>query len=150
VPLNQSLKGKTYDQIELTVEADRVTQFAEAIGEQDPRFREADAARAEGHPGQLAPPTFPTVVQILASAQVVLDQELGLDYSRVVHGEQEFEWRRPIAVGDVLRATPRIADIYAKGPNEFLVIESEISDPGGEVVCVSRATLLSRGTAGGS
>jgi acyl dehydratase len=150
VPLNQSLKGKTYDQIELTVEADRVTQFAEAIGEQDPRFREADAARAEGHPGQLAPPTFPTVVQILASAQVVLDQELGLDYSRVVHGEQEFEWRRPIAVGDLLRATPRIADIYAKGPNEFLVIESEISDPGGEVVCVSRATLLSRGTAGGS
>lgn len=150
MPLNQSLKGKTYDQIELTVEADRVTQFAEAIGEQDPRFREADAARAEGHPGQLAPPTFPTVVQILASAQVVLDQELGLDYSRVVHGEQEFEWRRPIVVGDVLRATPRIADIYAKGPNEFLVIESEISDPGGEVVCVSRATLLSRGTAGGS
>jgi acyl dehydratase len=150
VPLNQSLKGKTYDQIELTVEADRVTQFAEAIGEEDPRFREADAARAEGHPGQLAPPTFPTVVQILASAQVVLDQELGLDYSRVVHGEQEFEWRRPIAVGDLLRATPRIADIYAKGPNEFLVIESEISDPGGEVVCVSRATLLSRGTAGGS
>jgi acyl dehydratase len=148
--MNQSLKGKTYDEIELAVEAERATQFAEAIGEEDPRFRDADAARTEGHPGQLAPPTFPTVVQILASAQVVLDQELGLDYSRVVHGEQEFEWRRPIVVGDVLRATPRIADIYAKGPNEFLVIENEITNADGEVVCVSRATLLSRGTAGGS
>jgi acyl dehydratase len=148
--MNQGLKGKTYDPIELQVEAERVTQFAEAIGEVEPRFRDAEAARAEGHPGQLAPPTFPTVIQILASAQVVLDQELGLDYTRVVHGEQEFEWRRPIVVGDVLRATPRIADIYAKGPNEFLVIENEILDADGEVVCISRATLLSRGTAGGS
>jgi acyl dehydratase len=150
VPLNQSLKGKTFETIELTVERERVTRFAEAIGEEDPRFRDGAAARAEGHPDQLAPPTFPTVIQILASAQVVLDQELGLDYTRVVHGEQEFEWRRPIVVGDVLRATPRIADIYARGPNEFLVIEGEISDADGEVVCISRATLLSRGTAGGS
>jgi acyl dehydratase len=148
--LNQSLKGKTYEPIELTVDRERVTRFAEAIGEEDPRFRDPDAARAEGHPGQLAPPTFPTVIQILASAQVVLDQELGLDYTRVVHGEQEFEWHRPIVVGDVLRATPRIADIYAKGPNEFLVIEGEITDGDGDLVCVSRATLLSRGTAGGS
>ena len=150
MPLNQSLKGKTFETIELTVERERVTRFAEAIGEEDPRFRDGAAARAEGHPDQLAPPTFPTVIQILASAQVVLDQELGLDYTRVVHGEQEFEWRRPIVVGDVLRATPRIADIYARGPNEFLVIEGEISDADGEVVCISRATLLSRGTAGGS
>jgi acyl dehydratase len=93
-------------------------------------------------------PTFPTVLQILTSAQVVVDEELGLDYSRVVHGEQAFDWRRPIVVGDRLRVTPRIADIYAKGPNEFLVIEGEIIDAGGEVVCVARTTLLSRGTAG--
>jgi acyl dehydratase len=150
MPLNQSLKGKTYQPIELTVDRDRVTRFAEAIGDEDPRFRDPEAARAEGFPNQLAPPTFPTTIQILASAQVVTDQELGLDYTRVVHGEQEFEWRRPIVVGDVLRATPRIADIYAKGPNEFLVIEGEITDADGEVVCISRATLLSRGTAGGS
>jgi acyl dehydratase len=80
----------------------------------------------------------------------VLDQELGIDYAMVVHGEQEYEWRRPIVVGDVLRATPRIADIYARGPNEFLVIEAEITDQAGEVVCVARTTLLSRGTAAAS
>jgi acyl dehydratase len=65
----------------------------------------------------------------------------------VVHGEQEFEWSRPVVVGDVLTAVPRIADIYAKGPNEFLVIEAEVKDGSGEVVAVSRTTLLSRGTA---
>jgi acyl dehydratase len=149
MPLNESLKGKTYEPIEFTVEADRVTQFAEAIGDLDPRFVDPEAARAEGFPDLVAPPTFPTVMQILGSAQVVMDPELGLDYSRVVHGEQEYEWRRPMVAGDRLTAVPRIADIYAKGPNEFLVTEAEIVDADGEVVCVARSTLLSRGTAGG-
>jgi acyl dehydratase len=150
MPLNQSLKGKAYQEIELEVDRDRVTRFALAVGEDDPRFLEAEAARAEGFPDQLAFPTFPTVIGILASAQIVVDPELGMDYSRVVHGEQSYEWRRPVVVGDRLRTTPRIADVYAKGPNEFLVIEAEITDADGEVVCVARSTLLSRGTAGGS
>jgi acyl dehydratase len=149
MPLNQSLKGKGYQEIEFEVDRDRVTQFSLAVGEDDPRYLEAEPARAEGFPDQLAFPTFPTVLGILASAHVVVDPDLGLDYSRVVHGEQEFEWRRPIVVGDRLRATPRVADVYAKGPNEFLVIEAEVLDADGDVVCVARSTLLSRGTAEG-
>lgn len=147
MPLNQSLKGKEYQEVSLTVDRDQVVQFDEAVGEDNPAFRDAGAARALGYSEQLAPPTFVTKVQIMASAQVVLDQELGLNYMLVVHGEQEFEWRRPVQVGDVLTAVPRIADIYAKGPNEFLVIEAEVKDATGETVAVSRTTLLSRGTA---
>jgi acyl dehydratase len=147
VALNRALKGKAYQEIEFAVERERVNQFCDAIGEEDPLFRDPEEARRAGFPDQLAPPTFPTVMQILASAQVVMDQELGLDYSRVVHGEQAYDWRRPIVVGDALRATPRIADIYARGPNEFLVIEAEIADADGDTVCVARSTLLSRGTA---
>jgi acyl dehydratase len=150
MPLNESLKGREYQQVEFTIDRDRVVQFADAIGEDERIFRDAEAAKSAGYEEQLAPPTFVTVVQILSSAQVVLDQELGLDYSRVVHGEQEFEWRRPLHVGDTIRAMPRIADIYSRGPNEFLVVEAEVKDASGETVGVSRSTLLSRGTAGGS
>jgi acyl dehydratase len=147
--LNESLKGKEYQEVSFAVERDRVIQFADAIGEDDPVFRDPVAARETGYPEQIAPPTFVTVMQIMTTGQVVLDQDLGLNYSLVVHGEQEYEWRRPVLVGDVLSATPRIADIYARGPNEFLVIEAEIRDRAGETVVVARSTLLSRGTAGG-
>jgi acyl dehydratase len=149
VPLNQSLKGKEYKEVSLPVERDRVLQFADAIGEDNPVFRDREAAMAAGYEEQLAPPTFVTVMQIMTSGQVVLDQELGLNYALVVHGEQEYEWHRPVHVGDVLTAIPRIADIYAKGPNEFLVIEAQIKDASGQTVVVGRSTLLSRGTAGG-
>jgi acyl dehydratase len=147
VPLNHELKGREYEEVEFTVERDRVVQFAEAIGDRDPRFLDPEAAREAGFSEQVAPPTFPTVLQIMTSGQAVLDPELGLDYARVVHGEQEYEWRRPLVVGDVLKATPRIADIYARGPNEFLVTEVEVRDQSGDVVCIGRSTLLSRGTA---
>jgi acyl dehydratase len=148
VPLNQLLKGKEYEQVSFPVERERVLQFADAIGEDDPIFRDPVAARRLGYPEQVAPPTFVTAMQIMTSGQVVVDQELGLNYTLVVHGEQEYDWRRPVVVGDVLSAVPRIADIYSKGPNEFLVIEAEIKDAAGETVVVARSTLLSRGTAG--
>ena len=148
MPLNPSLKGKEYQELTVTVERDHVLQFADAIGEDGSLFRDARAARAAGYGEQLAPPTFVTRMQLMASAQVVLDQELGLNYAMVVHGEQEYDWRRPVVVGDVLTATPRIADIYAKKSHEYLVIESEIKDARGETVVVGRTTLISRGTAG--
>jgi acyl dehydratase len=146
MPLNRTLKGKEYQEVSFEVNRDEVLAFAEAIGEQDPIYRDPQAAKAAGYAEQVAPPTFVTRMQILTSGQVVLDQELGLDYTRVVHGEQAYEWRRPVVVGDVLSATPRIADIYARNANEFLVIEAEITDASADTVVVARSTLLSRGT----
>lgn len=146
--LDQSLKGKEYEEVSLTVERDQVLQFTDAIREDAAIFRDAPTAQRAGYPELVAPPTFVTKIQILSSAQVVLDQDLGLNYMLVVHGQQEFEWRRPVVVGDALTAVPRIADIYAKGPHEYLIIEAEVKGPSGETVAVSRTTLISRGTAG--
>ena len=147
--MNYALKGKTYQEVSFTVDRDRVLQFCDAIGEDNPIFRDPAAAKEAGYDEQLAPPTFLTVMQIMTSGQVVMDEELGLNYMMVVHAEQEYEYRRPLKVGDELTAVPRIADAYARGSNEFLVIEAEIKDRSGETVVVARSTLLSRGTAGG-
>jgi acyl dehydratase len=136
--LNAALVGKEYGEVTLEVERDRIVQFADAIGDVDPRYRTDHA---------IAPPTFPTVLQIASGGQVVLDPELGLDYSRVVHGEQEYVSERPIRAGDTLTVRPRIADIYARGPNEFLVIELRMQDSEGNDIVTGRSTLISRGTA---
>ncbi len=129
--MNHALAGKVYPATTFTVEADRVGAFAEAVGDE----------------GAFVPPTFATAPEIAAIAQLIGDAELGLDFTRVVHGEQEYEWRRPLTVGVVLSVTPRIADIRAKGGHEFLVVETEMLDPDGEVVVRARSTLISRGTA---
>lgn len=147
MPLNQALVGKEYTPASFEVTRQDVSAFAAAIGEDNPIFTDPEAARAAGYADQVAPPTFIAKMQIFTSGQVVLDPDLALNYMLVVHGEQEYEWRRPLVAGDVVTATPRISDIYAKGPNEFVVIEAEGRDANGETVVVARSTLLSRGTA---
>jgi acyl dehydratase len=147
MPLNMSIKGKRYEPVTVEVTRERVTSFADAIGEDRAIFIDGTAARRAGYAEQVAPPTFVTTMQMMASGQVVLDPDLGLDYSRVVHGEQSYDWRRAVVVGDVLTAVPSLSDVYSKGSNEFLVIESAITDAAGAVVVVARTTLLSRGTA---
>ncbi|HJP66816.1 MAG TPA: MaoC family dehydratase N-terminal domain-containing protein [Actinomycetota bacterium] len=147
MPLNYDLKGKEYGEVSFSIDRDHVIRFCDAIGEDDPVYRDPAAAKEAGYDEQIAPPTFITAMQIQTSGQVVMDQDLGLNYSMVVHGEQEYEYTRPLQVGETLTATPRIADIYARGPNEFLITEAEIKDASGETVCIARSTILSRGTA---
>jgi hypothetical protein len=126
--MNQDLAGKTYPTVQFSVPADRVRRFAEAVG-------------AEG-PG--VPPTFATVPEIEAMSAVLQDPELELDFSRVVHAEQSYEWTRPIEVGDELTARPSIESIRAKAGSEILVISTEIRDGSGQGVVRGRCTLVVR------
>jgi acyl dehydratase len=150
VPLNTALVGRVYETVSVAVDRERALRFADAVGEDGPLYRDPDAARAAGYPDQLVAPTFITAAEVLGVAQVLFDPELGLDFSRIVHAQQSYRFDRPICVGDVLDATPRISDIRSLGSNEVLVVEANVTDAAGRTVAVARGTMLSRGTAGGS
>ncbi|MDQ3990718.1 MAG: MaoC family dehydratase N-terminal domain-containing protein [Actinomycetota bacterium] len=147
--LNAELVGREYPSVTYEVGREKIREFAMAVGETNPIYHDREAARNAGYPDQVAPPTFPTVLHLRSGPAVVADPELGMNYALVLHGTQEFEYRRPIVAGDVLTATPRIAEITARGPNEFLTVETRIADDSGDDVCIARATLISRGTAPG-
>lgn len=148
MPLNQALKGKTYPRTKAyEIGREKIREFATAIGDDNPLYHDEDAAKAAGYRDLVAPPTFLTVLNFKYSPQIVLDPELGLDYSRVVHGSQEYELLRPLHPGDRLVAVAKVADIFAKGKNEFLIIDADIFTEDGEKVAVARGTIVSRGTA---
>lgn len=148
MPLNTALVGKEYPaSIVYEVGREKIREFAIAIGDQNPIYMDESAAKAAGYSDIVAPPTFLTVVGFKFGPAIVLDPELGLDYTRVVHGEQEFELHRPVVPGDRLTGTPRIASIEARGKNEFLTYEASITTESGEEVAVVRSTIVSRGTA---
>jgi acyl dehydratase len=147
VPLNQALVGKEYPPVRYEVGREKLREFAVAVGETDPIYHDEEAARAAGHPDIPAVPTFPFVLYIRAALAMHGDPELGLDYSRVVHGEQEFAYRRPIRAGDRLLAVAKVASAEPKGRHELLTIETEVTTEAGEPVCTVTGTLLSRGTA---
>jgi acyl dehydratase len=147
MPLNQALVGKRYPAISYEVGREKLREFAVAVGETDPIYHDEAAARGAGHPDLPAVPTFAVVLSLRAGQLVYGDPDLGLDYSRVVHGEQEFVYHRPIRAGDRLLAAGKVAAAEVKGRHELLTLETEVTTEGGEPVCTVRATLLSRGTA---
>jgi acyl dehydratase len=148
MPLNADWAGRAFPASEpYEVSREKIREFAYAIGDHNPAYLDREAARALGHPDVVAPPTFAIVLSFRMGGQIVFDPGLGLDYSRVVHGEQSFHHHRPIHAGDVLVGTPRIVGIRSAGRNELLTWEAEIATAHGEPVCVATNTLVSRGTA---
>jgi acyl dehydratase len=145
--MNQELAGKSYPPLRYEVGREKLREFAAAVGETAPVYHDEEAARAAGHPDLPATPTFPVVISNKLGERVYADPELGLDFSRVVHSEQELSFERPVHAGDRLVATARIAGIRALGRHELLVVETTLTTEDGEPVCATRSTLLSRDTA---
>jgi acyl dehydratase len=149
MPVNREYLGRAYPAAE-PYEASRVkiAEFADAIGDANPLYRDRAAAQAAGYADVIAPPTFPVVISMAAAAQVIADPGLGLNYAMVVHGEQKFEYSRQIMAGDVVTAQATISDIRDAGRNVLMTTKTEIRTAGGEHVCTAYSTLVERGGAG--
>jgi acyl dehydratase len=147
--INRDFIGREYPaSATFEVGREHVRRFAEAIGDHNPACTDPEAARALGHPDCVAPPTFLTVLNFrFADEGPIVDPDFGLDYSRVVHGEQRFELHRPVRVGDVLQMVSRVEDIKDAGRNEVVAMAMRITDADGGSVATIRSTLVSRGTA---
>jgi acyl dehydratase len=82
-----------------------------------------------------------------AAAQVVRDPEFGLDYSKVVHGEQRFSYTRPVQAGDILQVSVRVESVRVAAGNDLITTRGDITTLDGELVVTAFSTLVARGTA---
>jgi len=107
-----------------------------------------DAAVAAGYSDVVAPPTFPIVIQEKTLQQLLSHPGAGIDFSRVVHGDQKFEYQRPLVAGDEVVATLRVTKIQSLGGHTMVTSESTITTIAGEPVVVATSTLVIRGEEG--
>jgi acyl dehydratase len=149
MPLDQAFVGRLYPPTApYEVGREKIREFAEAIGDDNPVYFDPEAAQALGYPDVIAPPTFPIVITMRAAAQILTDPDLGLDYSKVVHGEQSFRYSRPVQAGDVLQVSVSVEGIRAAAGNDLLTTRAEVTTVDGEHVVTALSTIVARGTAG--
>ena len=145
--LDPSFIGRTYPATEVyDVGREKIREFADAIGDPNPVYRDPGAARLAGHLDVIAPPTFPIVITSRIAEQLIFDPELGLDYSRVVHGRQRFVVTRPIRAGDQLTGVLTVDNIQAAAGNDLISTRVDVTTGDGEPVVTAYSTLVSRGT----
>ena len=148
--------GETHVVVEdLAVEAGKVEEFARAVGEDNPAFRDADAAATQGFDAIPAPPTFTRIgffPRYHPDDETGAGVDLGFDERYIVHGEQEYEFERPARVGDVLTGEATLTDVYQRegsrgGEMTFAVVETEYRDQDGDLVLTERRTVIETGGA---
>ena len=138
--------GHVMPAFEVLVERGRLKFFAKATGQTDPVYLDLAAAQAAGHPDLPVPPTFLFCLEMDAPDPAAIRNLLGMDYRRLLHGEQGFTFHRLAHAGDVLRYEQRIDDIYDKkgGALEFVVRKTRITNQRGESVADLRAVTVLR------
>jgi acyl dehydratase len=124
MPVKKDAIGKTWPAVDFEVEAERITQYADAVGEESPLYHDPETAKAAGFRDLVAPPMFAVVYSAPALGPAILDPEVGINLPTMVHGGQEFVWGEPVCAGDVITTEASCTDIYEQDGKGFYVFES--------------------------
>ena len=125
--MNPAAEGTVYPDVSFVVDPERVAAFRAVFGQ------------SEG-----VPPTFVTAAEFAVFPQVIEDPNLALDFTRVVHGSQDYAYERPLREGETLTVRARIESIRTKGANCFLTIVMELFDATHALVCTARSQMIER------
>jgi len=129
-----AVAGRTYPPISFEIGAERAAEFARAIG--------AD-------PSAGVPPTFAAVYSLGVTApQLFGDADAAVDFSRLLHAEQEFTWARHPRQGETVNSQGRVASDVSRRGMRFVTFETETTDRNGEPVCQSKALFVIRSPQG--
>jgi acyl dehydratase len=146
MPLDPAVLDREFDEFELVVERGKIREFALALGLQDPVHVDLEAARAAGYDDLLAPLTFTRQFWHENNANDPLPN-LGFIPERRLHGEQEWEFHKPVVAGMVLRGRNVIISTRERegrrgGKMTFVVVETRFVDQTGDLVQIARRTLI--------
>ncbi|HEX6074790.1 MAG TPA: MaoC family dehydratase N-terminal domain-containing protein [Micromonosporaceae bacterium] len=143
MPLDSSFAGRTLSsETPYEVGREKIREFADAIGDPNPAYRDPEAAKAFGHRDVIAPPTFPVVFTFAAGRPLLA--EMGIELSRIVHGDQCFRYARPIHPGDVLGCGVSIESVRSLAGNDIVVMRTDVTAEDGEHVLTTWSTLVIR------
>ncbi|HKC83669.1 MAG TPA: MaoC family dehydratase N-terminal domain-containing protein [bacterium] len=125
-----AVAGRTYPAVQFEIDPDRVADFARAIG----------ADPADG-----VPPTFAAVYSLYATApQLFADEDAAVDFARLLHAEQEFEWSRHPRAGETVTSRGHVESDTSRRGMRFVSFATDTSDADGAPVCTSRALFVIR------
>jgi acyl dehydratase len=137
--IDRSLLGVWGPSSTMKVELGKIREFAKAVKDPTPAYLDEGAC--------VAPPTFLMTIAHWIGELGATRSAVKLDYRRLLHGEQEFEYLKPIRPGDTLSFRSRTKDVFEKdgkrgGKMLFVIGETEFTNQRGEVVAYMRNTAI--------
>ena len=138
--------GKTYGPITYAVGREKIREYAYAVQETNQVYADLEVARASGYRDLVAPPMFAVVYSSPVLMNALFDPEIGLDFSRMVHGAQEFAWGLLVIAGDEITTECEHVSTSERGGMGFFTFETRSVNQDGERVCTGTWTNIVRGS----
>jgi acyl dehydratase len=145
--VDQSAVGRSFAPVTARVEPGRLRYFFNTLGETNPVYRDAEAARAQGYEAVPVPPTYLFCLEMMDNDKPFeFLTELDIDLARVLHGEQSFTYHAAVVIGDTLTFRPRVTSVTDKkgGAMTLIVVQTEVIDQHGTRVADSSRTIVVR------
>ena len=143
--VNLNIAGKTYPATEpYLVAREKVREFASAVFSNSALSRDPRVALDSGYSGVVAPPTFAVIISQRAEQRLLFDPDAGIDFTRLVHGDQRFIHERPIVAGDELTAQLTFTAVRRLGHNAMVTTVTKIRDRDQQLVSTAIATFVIR------
>ena len=136
--------GKVFAPVTYAVGREKIREYARAVGETNPLHADLEAARAAGYPDLVAPPMFAVVYTSPAIGPAFFDPEVGMDFARMVHGAQRFDWHAPVVAGDEITTEAAHESTNERGGLTFFVFTTRSANQDGGLVCEGRWTNIVR------
>lgn len=116
--MNRSYIGKWFYGEAAHVKPDAIKKYAKATNDSNNAYFKDKVNEL------LVPPVFPvTLDNGMLEKWLTQESDLNMDFSRMVHGEQEIKYFRPLKPWDLVYPVAQIADIETKPSGETLTIQ---------------------------
>jgi acyl dehydratase len=145
--VDQSAVGRSFTPVTAQVEPGRLRYFLNTLGETNPVYRDAEAARGAGYAATPIPPTYLFCLEMMdAPDPFEFLRALDIDLARVLHGEQSFSYHAPVVVGDTLTFKSKVISVTDKkgGAMTLIVVETTVTNQHGAHVADTSRTIVVR------
>ena len=144
MPIDHRFIGREYPAISYEMGREKIREYARAVGDLNPLYLDEDAGRQSPYGDMIAPPAMASQYAVLPADLLFHDDEVGVDYAMLVHGEQDYQYYQVVRPGDRLEIVGRIKEIYEKRSLQFVTFESEVTNQHGEKVVVATGSFVIR------
>ena len=143
--INPKFIGREFKSTSYVVGQEKIKEYALAIGDKNPLYIDSEFAKKSKYGTIIAPPMFVVVFARDAMFNLFLDDKINVNMSRLVHGEQEFNFHKIVKANDSIKTTSTIKNIYSKNNNDFIELETKSYNQNNELVVDGLWTFIIRG-----
>jgi len=143
-----SAVGKEYPPFQWEVERGKIRELVQAIGDKNPVYVDRVAAVKAGYQDTPASPTYITCPMMWTNILFTFVKDMKIDFAKVLHGEETYEYFQEIYPGDTLTGKMKIVGMEQKsgkaGNMDIVRLEIMYSNQKNEPVLKATTMVVER------